>query len=119
MNLRRAAVFSRISGDQDRITRAIDDGGNLGKVVRDGEDVVYHVVLRDVPINERLSLSCKWIDPGGRVFHENNWETRLTDKSTWPTFARCKIGSAAEAGTWMVELSLGGRVLKSTSFQVE
>jgi hypothetical protein len=116
---RRAAIFSRISVDQDRITRTTDDGGNLSKVVRDGEDAVYHVVLQNVPINERLSLSCKWIDPSGRVFHENNWETRLTDKSTWPTSARCKIGPAAQAGTWTVEMSLRSRVLKTTTFQVE
>ena len=115
----RNAVLGRIAADQDRITRAVDDGGNLSKVVRDGGDVVYHVVLRDVPVNESLSLSCKWLDPDGRVFHENHWETRRTDKSVWPTSARCQIGAAGPAGTWTVQVSLGGRVLSTAAFQVE
>ena len=115
----RSAVFGRISADQERITRAADDGGNLSKVVRDGQDVVYHIDLRDVPVNEKLALVCKWIEPSGRIFRENHWETKLTDKPVWPTFARCQIGSAAPAGTWRVEISLGGRVLSATTFEVE
>ena len=116
---RRNAIFSAISADQDRITRTQDDGGNLSKVVRDGHDVIYHVVLRDVPANEKLSLSARWFDPSGRVFHENHWETRLTDKSVWPTLARCQLGSAAPVGTWKVEISLAGRVLCTATFEVE
>ena len=115
----RSAVLGRVSAGQDRITRAGDDGGNLSKVLRDGQDVVYHVVLRDVPVDEKLSLSARWFDPSGRVFHENHWETRLTDKSVWPTLARCQLGSAAPVGTWRVEISLGGRVLSTATFEVE
>ena len=115
----RSAVFGRISAEPGRITRVADDGGNLDKVVRDGQEVVYHVVLRDVPTNENLSLTCRWIDPSGKVFRENRYETKLTDKSVWPTFCRCQLGSAAPEGTWKVEMSLDGRVLSTASFQVE
>lgn len=115
----RSAIYSHVSADQGRITRAADDGGDMGKVMRDGQDVVYHVVLRDVPLNETLSLSCRWLDPAGKIFHENHWQTKTTDKSTWPTFARCRLGSAAPSGQWTVEISFDGRILSTTTFQVE
>ena len=116
---RQNAVLGRISAEPGRITLVADDGGNLDKVTRNGQEVVYHVLLRDVPAKENLSLSCRWLDPSGRVFHENNYETRLTDKSVWPTSCRCQLGSAAPPGTWEVEMSLGGRVLSAATFQVE
>jgi len=116
---RRSAVFERISADPGRITLVADDGGNLDRVTRNGQEVFYRVVLRDVPMKENLSLSCKWLDPGGRVFHENNYQTRLTDKSVWPTSCRCQLGSAALPGTWRVEMSLRGRVISAATFQVE
>ena len=115
----RSAVFAQISAEPGRITRVADDGGNLEKVIRNGEEVAYHVVLRDVPTNENLSLTCKWLDPSGRVFRENHYDTRLTDKSVWPTTCRCQLGSAAPPGTWRVEMSLDGRVLSTATFQVE
>lgn len=115
----RSAVFAQIFAEPGRITRVTDDGGSLDKVLRSNEEVVYHVVLRDVPTNENLSLTCKWLDPGGRVFRENHYETRLTDKTVWPTLCRCQLGSAAPPGTWRVEMSLDGRVLSTATFQVE
>lgn len=116
---RRSSLFERISADPGRITLVADDGGNLDKVTRNGQEVVYHVVLRDVPAKEQISLTCKWFDPSGRVFHQNNYETRLTDKSVWPTSCRCQLGSAAPPGTWRVELSMDGRLLSSAMFEVE
>jgi hypothetical protein len=115
----RSAVFDRISAEPGRITLIADDGGSLDKVTRNGNEVVYHTVLRDVPAKENLSLECKWLDPTGRVFHENKYETRLTDKSVWPTSCRCQLGSAAPPGTWRVEMSLHGRVISAATFQVE
>jgi hypothetical protein len=116
---RRSADFARISAEPGRITLAADDGGNLDKVTRNGQEVVYRVLLRDVPTKENISLTCRWFDPGGRVFRQNNFETRLTDKSVWPTSCRCQLGSAAPSGAWRVELSLGTRVISSATFEVE
>ncbi|HZS06200.1 MAG TPA: DUF3859 domain-containing protein [Blastocatellia bacterium] len=115
----RNAIFARITGDQGRITGRVDSGSNMSTVTRNGEEVNYHVTLRDVPLNERLSLDCKWTSPSGQVFKQNHWETQLTNQTVWPTFCKCQIGAAAEKGTWKVEMSLGGRVLSSTTFQVE
>lgn len=116
---RRSAAFDRVNTDQARITRTADDGGSLQTVLRDGQDVVYRVTLRDVPLSETLSLTCNWIDPSGNTFHQNSYTTKATDKSVWPTQCKCKLGSAAESGTWKVEMKLGDRVVSSTTFQVE
>jgi hypothetical protein len=115
----RNAVFGLISAEPGRITLVADDGGNLDKVSRNGQEVVYRVLLRDVPTKEYISLTCKWIDPSGRVFHQNTYETRLTDKTVWPTSCRCQLGSAAPRGTWRVEMLLRGRLLSAATFEVE
>lgn len=115
----RSTVFDHMNTDQARITRLQDDGGSLQTVLSSGEDVVYRVTLKDVPIGESLSLTCNWIDPTGRVFHQNRYTTRTTDKPVWPTQCKCQIGAAAEKGTWKVEMLLGDRILSSTTFQVE
>lgn len=116
---KRDATFDRINTDQQRITGTVDDGSNLSTVQRNGQDVVYRVTLRDVPIGESLSLTCSWIDPSGRVFHQNSYSTKPVDKSVWPTQCKCQIGPAAEKGTWKVEMKLGDRVVSSTTFQAE
>lgn len=118
-NAQRNATFARIIAENGRITRAADNGGSLSTVTRNGEDVIYHVTLRDAPTGERLSLSCNWIAPSGQVFKQNQWQTREIDKAIWPTSCKCQLGAAAEKGTWKVEMKLGDRVLSSTAFQVE
>lgn len=118
-NAQRNATFARIAAESGRLTRQADDGGGLQTITRSGEEVFYRVTLRNVPTGEQLSLRCNWIDPGGRVYRQNHWETRATDKSVWPTSCKCQIGAAAEKGTWKVELLLGDHVLSSQSFQVE
>jgi len=115
----RRAIIARITAEQGRLTRQTDDGGTLRLIRRDGQEVVYHVTLRNVPLHEQLSLTCNWIDPSGRVFRQNHWQTRLTDKAIWMTSCKCQIGAAVEPGTWQVDMLLGERVLHSTTFQVE
>ncbi len=114
-----SATLAKISGESGRITRAADDGGALNIVTRDGQDAVFHVILRAVPLGEKLALSCQWTDPNGQIFKQNQWETRATDKTVWATSCKCQLGAAAPAGQWKVALQLGGRVLSETSFRVE
>ncbi|HXG67641.1 MAG TPA: DUF3859 domain-containing protein [Blastocatellia bacterium] len=116
--LGRDSASDRISADQARITRVADDGGNLQTVTRDGQQVYYRVTLRDVQPGDSLSLKCDWITPDGKVFRQNAWTTS-PHKSVWDTYCRCQIGPAAPKGEWKVEMSLGDRVLSSTTFQVE
>jgi len=102
-----------------RITRTVDDGGNLGTVTRDGTELVYHVTLDRVPVSEKLSLKCNWIDPGGQTVKQNSWQTRTTDKAVWPTSCRNTLGTAAQPGQWHVEMLLDDRVISRTDFRVE
>ncbi|MFN0119988.1 MAG: DUF3859 domain-containing protein [Blastocatellia bacterium] len=115
----RSAAFARVTADIPRITRAMDDGGTLHLLTRDGQDTAYHAILRDVPQGERLNLRCNWIDPNGAVFRQNTWTTSAVDKAAWPTSCKCQLGPAAPQGLWKVEMTLDGRTLSSTSFQVE
>ena len=117
---RQRRAFAGVAAvEPGRITRAVDDGGSLGTVARDGSELYYRVTLERVPVAENLSLKCNWIDPTGRVVKQNSWETRTTDKSVWATSCRCTLGTAAQSGTWRVEMLLNDRLLSRTDFRVE
>jgi hypothetical protein len=117
---RRRRAFAVIAAvEPGRVTRASDDGGNLGTVKRDGSELYYRVMLERVPINENLSLQCNWINPDGRIVRQNSWETRTTDKAVWATSCRHNLGAVAQPGAWSVEMLLDGRVLSRTNFRVE
>lgn len=111
--------LARIHADRGRMTKTVDDGGSLSTLTRDGQEVFYRVLMRDVPLGENLSMSCNWIDPTGKIFHQSQWKTRDTDKQVWETHCRCQIGSSAPSGTWKVEMKVGDRVISSTDFKVE
>jgi hypothetical protein len=91
----------------------------LASVTSDGQEVFYRVTLRDAPLGEKLNLTCDWIDPAGKIFHQSRWETRDTNKAVWDTHCRCQIGAAAPKGKWKVEMKLGDRVLSTQEFNVE
>lgn len=117
---RRGRVFAGVTAvEPGRITRASDDGGNMGAVSRDGGELFYRVTLGRVPVAENLSLKCNWINPEGRVVKQNAWETRTTDKDVWATSCRHSLGAAAQPGAWSVEMLLGDRVVSRTDFRVE
>lgn len=117
---RQGRAFDAVAAvEPGRITRATDDGGNLGTVTRDGSELYYRVTLERVPVAENLSMKCNWINPGGRVVKQNSWETRTTDKSVWATSCRSTLGAAAQPGMWRVEMLLDDRVLSRTDFRVE
>lgn len=115
----RSASFAGITADNGRITRTTDSGESLQSVPADGQDAVFHVTLREVPLGEKLDLTCNWIDPTGTVFHQSRYETKETDKAVWPTQCRCRVGTAAPKGNWKVEMKLGDRIVAATDFKVE
>lgn len=119
MRQQRQALAAIAAVEPGRITRAHDDGGNLGAVTRDGGELYYRVTLERVPVSENLSLKCNWTDPSGRVVKQNSWETRTTDKSVWATSCRSTLGAAAQPGAWRVEMLLDDRVVSRTDFRVE
>jgi hypothetical protein len=117
---RRSRAFANVAAvEPGRITRANDDGGNMGAVSRDGSELFYRVTLGRVPVSENLSLKCNWINPEGRVVKQNSWETRTTDKAVWATACRHSLGASAQPGAWSVEMLLDDRVVSRTDFKVE
>lgn len=116
---RNRALAGVAAVEPGRITREADHGGSFGTVKRDGSELYYRVTLERVPLNQNLSLQCKWINPAGSVVKENSWETRRTDKAVWPTACRHNPGEAAQPGAWTVEMLLDGRVMSRTDFTVE
>ncbi len=115
----RTTSFANITADAGRVTRTVDNGSNLAAVTRDGQDVFFRATLRDVPLGEKLNLSCNWIDPTGKIFSQSQWATRDTTKQIWETHCRCRIGEAAAKGDWNVQMKLGDRIISTTDFKVE
>lgn len=116
----RQQTFARISTSGNRITLAQDNGSNLTTINRQiSPKIFYRVTLNEAPIGEKLSLSCDWIDPSGKVVHQSRYQTREVDKSVWQTNCYYQFGTAMSAGNWKVQMSLGERVISSTSFTVK
>ena len=113
-------ALQRVSTAQSQITLAQDNTISLTEIDRQANaQVVYRVTLKDAPIGKKLSLRCDWIDPSAQVVHQNQWQTTTIDKEVWPTYCRYQFNSAAAAGTWKVQMSLGERTLGTTSFKVK
>lgn len=116
----RQQTFARISTSGSRITLAQDNGSNLTTIDRQiSPKVFYRVTLNEAPVGEKLSLTCDWIDPSGKVVHQSRYQTREVDKSVWQTNCFYQLGTAMSAGNWKVQMSLDSRVISSTSFTVK
>jgi hypothetical protein len=81
--------------------------------------IYYRVTLQNVPIGEKLSLSCNWIDPRGNVVHQSRYQTQQIDKSVWPTYCYHQLNSTSATGTWKVEMALAGRKIAGARFDVK
>jgi hypothetical protein len=112
-------TLSSVSVGRDRLTLAQDDGGNLRTVSRQANaEVFYRVTLTHAPVGEKLTLSCRWLDPSGQIVHENRYQTKEISSSTWNTMCRHNIGAAAPIGNWKVQAFVGERLLSDASFDV-
>ncbi|MGC1393918.1 MAG: DUF3859 domain-containing protein [Coleofasciculaceae cyanobacterium] len=113
-------TLNSVIAQSDRITLAQDDGGNLTKISRQANNqVFYRVTLSNTPVGQKLTLSCKWIDPSGQIVHQNRYETKDITTPTWNTFCRHTISSVSPSGTWKVQAFLGNRLLSDASFNVQ
>ncbi len=112
-----AAKITNISVTQDRITLA-QAGENLMKINKNTE-IAYRVTLRNVPIDQKLNLTCNWVNPQGQIDHINRYETKQITTPIWNTTCRYQIPPNAAAGAWNVQILAGDRLLKQTSFEVK
>ncbi len=76
--------LTQITAQSTRITLVQDDGGNLSTVSRQvNTDLYYRVTLSNAPVGQKLSLSCNWIDPSGRIVHQNHYQTKDITTPIW------------------------------------
>jgi hypothetical protein len=112
-----AAKLTKIYVTQDRIT-LIQNGENLTKVSK-GSEIAYRVTLGEAPIDQKLNLTCNWLDPQGQVIHTNRYDTKNITTPIWNTTCRYQIPASAISGSWKVKMLVGDRLLKQTSFEVD
>jgi hypothetical protein len=112
-----AAKLTKIYVTQDRIT-LVQNGENLTKISK-GTEIAYRVTLSNAPIDQKLNLTCNWLDPQGQVSHINHYDTKNITTSIWNTTCRYQIPASANAGNWNVQILTGDRLLKQTSFEVK
>jgi hypothetical protein len=111
-----AAKLTKIYVTQDRITLVQNDE-NLTKISK-GSEIAYRVTLSEAPIDQKLNLTCKWLNPQGQIAHVNRYDTKNITTSIWNTTCRYQIPSSTNAGNWNVQILAGDRLLKQTSFEV-
>jgi hypothetical protein len=110
------AKLTKIYVTQDRIT-LVQNGENLTKISK-GVEIAYRVTLSEAPINQKLNLTCNWLDPQGQVAHANRYDTKNITTPIWNTTCRYQIPTDAMLGNWKVRILVGDRLLKQTSFEV-
>ena len=116
----RKQALSNISAYSNRLTLSLDQSSNLNVFEKQyNPEIYYEVTLNNVPVGEKLSLKCNWIDPNGQIAHQNNYQTRKIDKQVWPTHCRYSLNNGTVTGNWQVEMLLGDRLLSSSNFTVK
>lgn len=114
------SVLARVVAQTDRITLTRDNGSDLTSISRQNNpELFYRVTLKDAPINQKLDLSCNWIDPSGQIIKQNRYQTREIDKSIWNTQCRYNLSSASTPGPWKVQMFLQNRQLSEADFEVK
>jgi hypothetical protein len=119
LNQKNASLLANVSAQQDKITLANEQQINTVSRQANG-DVFYRVTLKDAPIGKKLSLSCNWIDPSGKIVGQKKYTTdNVVSTSIWNTHCKYPINSAAPVGNWKVEMLLDGRKISEEIFVVQ
>jgi hypothetical protein len=112
-------ALSKVTAQADHVTLSLQDGNSRTEIDRQAHNqVFYRLTLRDAPLDRSLSLSCHWIDPNGKIAHQNKFQTKTITTSVWQTHCRHSIGSDTTPGAWEVRAFLGERILGSAKFTV-
>jgi hypothetical protein len=118
VNQQQSSLLANVSVQQDKITLA--DNRTLPTIDRQSNpELFYRITLKDAPIGKKLSLTCNWIDPSGKIVKQNNYQTREIKTSIWDTYCRYTINSTANVGNWKVETLLEGRKISEETFIVK
>jgi hypothetical protein len=108
--------LSKITASQDRVTLVQNDE-SLATISK-GSDIVYRVTLNDAPIDQKLNLTCNWLNPQGQITHTNRYDTKNITTAVWNTQCRYQMPASAATGAWKVQILVGDRLLKQAPFEV-
>lgn len=111
------AKIAKITTSQDRIVLA--QSGENSTTIDRGVEVSYQVTLQDAPINQKLNLSCNWLNPQSQITHTNRYDTKNITTAVWKTQCRYQIPADAATGAWKVQILAGDRLLKQAPFKVK
>lgn len=112
--------IARIAVTQNRVTLTKNSQTNIGEIDRQkNSQVFYQVTLKDVPLGDRLGLTCDWINPTGQVVQQSNYQTQPIEKSSWTTYCFYRLDRRSAVGVWQVQMSLEGRFLSRQTFVVK
>ncbi len=112
--------LANMTAIDSRITLEEDDKNNLEIISRQNSPRLhFRVTFQDTPVGKPLSLGCDWVNPEGKIIHQNRYQTRIVEKEIWHTRCRYRLGNTSIPGTWQVKMFSGDRLLKEQTFQVE
>ncbi len=111
-------TIERITAADARLTPEDDKSRNLTEIPRLNEWVYYRVMLKDVPLGEKLTMDCEWTDPSGQPVKQNHYETQAVTHDPWETHCRGRFGPDSAAGAWTVVMYVHRRAISRTSFTV-
>ncbi|MCU0548640.1 MAG: hypothetical protein MUC48_04760 [Leptolyngbya sp. Prado105] len=78
----------------------------------------YQVTLKNPPVNDRLTISCNWIDPSGQSVHQSRYQTQEITRSPWSTFCYAPLTSQSNPGNWTVKMTIADRPISEQTFVV-
>ncbi len=111
--------IARIEALQDTVTRQ-DAATPVSQFDRQKDaEIFYRVTLKNVPINDRLRISCRWNDPSGQTAYQSRYQTEEIPRSPWTTVCNAPFTSQSQMGTWNVKLFVEERSISEQPFVVK
>ncbi|BAU10402.1 hypothetical protein LEP3755_08860 [Leptolyngbya sp. NIES-3755] len=83
------------------------------------QQILYRVTLKNVPVNDRLRISCQWRDSTGQLVHQSRNQTEEITRSPWVVTCNAPLTPQSQAGKWNVKMSVEERSLIDRSFTVK
>lgn len=113
-------ALARVKGDNPRIGFRRNDSVNVEEISRQkAPEVFYNVTLQDAPVGKQLELGCNWLNPSREIAHQSSWKTKTINKEVWNTYCRYQFNESVPAGKWIVQMTLGDRVIQGKEFFVK
>ncbi|MER3435043.1 MAG: DUF3859 domain-containing protein [Leptolyngbya sp. ERB_1_1] len=81
--------------------------------------IFYRVTLKNVPINDRLMIRCRWSDSTNQIVHQSRNQTQEITRSPWTTACSTPLTAQSQAGTWSVKMSVEERPISDQTFIVK